>query len=50
LSSSNGGLSEQRLGPRVQEIGIQGEPDVRFHAMHAFFALVLSVAETVRDL
>ena len=45
-----GTFSEQRLAPAVQEIGIQGQPDVRFYAMHACFAPALGLAETVRDL
>jgi hypothetical protein len=41
---------DQRLGPAVQEIGIQGEPEVRFYPMHACFAPALGRAETMRDL
>jgi len=43
-------FSDQRLAPAVQEIGIQGEPDVRFYPMHACFAPALDRAETLRDL
>jgi hypothetical protein len=43
-------FSEQRLGPAVQEIGIEGEPDVRFAPMHACFAPALGGTETIRDL
>jgi hypothetical protein len=28
---------EERLTPAVQEIGIQGEPDVQFYPVHAIF-------------
>jgi hypothetical protein len=45
-----GRFSEQRLMPAVQEIGIQGQPDVRFYPMHACFAPALGGTETVRDL
>jgi hypothetical protein len=45
-----GAFSEQRLGPAVQEIGIQGEPNVRFCPMHACFAPALGGSGTVRDL
>jgi hypothetical protein len=45
-----GKFSEQRLMPGVQEIGIQGEPDVQFYPMHAGFAPALGGNETVRDL
>ena len=41
---------DKRLGPAVQEIGIQGEPDVHFYPMHACFAPALGRAETMRDL
>jgi hypothetical protein len=43
-------FSEQRLGPAVQEIGIEGEPDVRFYPMHACFAPALGRTETLNDL
>jgi hypothetical protein len=36
--------------PAVQEIGIPGEPDVRFCSMHACFAPALGGTGTVRDL
>jgi hypothetical protein len=44
------GRFSKRLMPAVQEIGIQGEPDVRFYPMHACFASALGANETVRDL
>jgi len=43
-------FSEQRLAPATQEIGMQGQPDVRFFPMHACFAPALGGSETVRDL
>jgi len=45
-----GAFNDQRLAPAVQEIGIEGEPDVRFFPMHACFAPALGRAETLRDL
>ena len=45
-----GAFNEQRLAPAVQEIGIQGEPEVRFCPMHACFAPALGGSGTVRDL
>ncbi len=45
-----GAFQEGRLGPAVQEIGIEGEPDVSFYPMHACFAPALGGAETVGDL
>jgi hypothetical protein len=41
---------DQRLGPAVQQIDIQGEPDVSFYPMHACFAPALDRAETLREL
>jgi hypothetical protein len=53
---SDGGLNvlqafrDQRLGPAVQQIDIQGEPDVSFYPMHACFGPALDRAETLREL
>jgi hypothetical protein len=41
---------DERLGPAVEEIGIEGEPNIGFYPMHACFAPALDRAETLRDL
>jgi hypothetical protein len=41
---------EQRIGPAVQEVGIQGQPDVKFFPMHGVFAPGLGGNEQVSDL
>jgi hypothetical protein len=41
---------EQRLAPAIQEIGIQGEPDVKFFPLHGAFAPALGQNEQVSDL
>jgi hypothetical protein len=43
-------FSDQRLGPAVQELGIEGDPQVSFYPMHACFAPALGGDETLRDL
>jgi hypothetical protein len=32
---------EQRIGPAVQEVGIEGQPDVKFYETHGVFAPAL---------
>lgn len=39
-----------RLAPAIQEIGIQGQPEVRFYPLHGVFAPALGGAEQVSDL
>jgi hypothetical protein len=41
---------EQRLAPAIQEIGIEGEPDVKFYPLHGVFAPALGKNEQVSDL
>jgi hypothetical protein len=41
---------EQRLAPAIQEIGIQGQPDVRFYPLHGVFAPALGKKEQTSDL
>jgi hypothetical protein len=41
---------QQRLAPAIQEIGIQGQPDVKFFPMHGVFAPALGGSEQVSDL
>jgi hypothetical protein len=41
---------EERIGPAVQEIGIEGQPDVKFFEMHGAFAPALGGSEQVSDL
>lgn len=41
---------EQRLGPAVAEIGIEGQPDVKFFPLHGVFAPALGRNEQVSDL
>ena len=41
---------EQRLGPAVAEIGIAGQPDVKFFPLHGVFAPALGGNEQVSDL
>jgi hypothetical protein len=41
---------EQRLGPAIQEIGIQGQPDVKFFPLRGVFAPALGKYEQVSDL
>jgi hypothetical protein len=43
-------FSEQRLGPAVAELGIQGQPDVQFFPLHAVFAPAFGSTETQHDL
>ena len=40
----------QRLAPAIQEIGIQGQPDLKFFPMHGVFAPALGGNEQVSDL
>ena len=41
---------QQRLAPAIQEIGIQGQPDVKFFPLHGIFAPALGKNEQVADL
>jgi hypothetical protein len=41
---------EQRLGPGVQELGIQGQPQVKFFALHGIFAPALGSNEQLSEL
>jgi hypothetical protein len=41
---------EQRLQPAIQEIGIQGQPDVKFFPVHGVFVPALGHSEQVSDL
>jgi uncharacterized membrane-anchored protein len=40
----------QRLAPAVSEIGIEGQPDVKFFPLHGVFAPALGKNEQVSDL
>jgi hypothetical protein len=39
-----------RLAPAIQEIGIQGQPEVKFFPLHGVFAPALGGSEQVSDL
>jgi hypothetical protein len=41
---------EQRLQAAVEEIGIQGQPDVKFFPLHGVFAPALGKSEQRSDL
>jgi hypothetical protein len=41
---------EQRLAPVIQELGIQGQPEVTFYQLHGVFAPALGKMEQVSDL
>lgn len=41
---------EQRLAPAIHEIGIQGQPDVKFFPLQGVFAPALGKHEQVSDL
>jgi hypothetical protein len=41
---------QQRIGPAVQAVGIQGQPDVKFFPMHGVFAPGLGKNEQLSDL
>jgi hypothetical protein len=41
---------ERRLQPAIQEIGIQGQPEVTFFPVHGVFAPALGHSEQVSDL
>ena len=41
---------QQRLQPAIQEIGIQGQPDVKFFPLHGVFAPALGKSEQLSDL
>ena len=41
---------QERLGPAIQEVGIQGQPDVKFFPLHGVFAPALGGNEQVSDL
>lgn len=41
---------EQRLAPVIQEIGIQGQPEVKFFPLHGAFVPALGASEQVSDL
>ncbi len=45
-----GTFMEQRLQPAIQEIGIQGQPEVKFFPLHGVFAPALGKNEQVSDL
>lgn len=45
-----GAFMEQRLGPAIAEIGIQGQPDVMFFPLHGVFAPALGGGEQLSDL
>lgn len=40
----------QRLAPAIQEIGIQGEPDVKFFPLHGVYAPALGGHQQLSDL
>jgi hypothetical protein len=41
---------EQRLAPAIQDIGIQGQPQVTFFPLHGVFAPALGKNEQTSDL
>jgi hypothetical protein len=41
---------EQRLAPAIQEIGIQGQPEVKFFPLQGVFAPTLGHKEQASDL
>lgn len=41
---------EERVGPAVAEVGIEGQPDVKFFPMHGIFAPALGRAEQVSSI
>lgn len=41
---------EQRLAPAITEIGIQGQPKVKFLPLHGLFAPALGTSEQVSDI
>ncbi len=41
---------EQRLAPAIREIGIQGQPDLKFFPLHGVFAPALGKNEQTSDL
>jgi hypothetical protein len=41
---------QQRLAPAVQQIGIEGQPDVKFFPLHGAYAPALGANEQVSDL
>jgi hypothetical protein len=41
---------QQRLAPAIQEIGIQGHPDLKFFPLHGVFAPALGGHEQLSDL
>ena len=41
---------QQRLTPAIQEVGIQGQPDVKFFPLHGVYAPALGKNEQVSDL
>jgi hypothetical protein len=41
---------EKRLAPVVQELGIQGQPEVKFFPLHGVFVPALGQTEQVPDL
>jgi hypothetical protein len=45
-----GTFMQERLQPAIQEIGIQGEPDVKFFPLHGVFAPALGGKEQTSDL
>jgi hypothetical protein len=45
-----GTFMEQRLQPAIEEIGIEGQPDVKFLPLHGVFAPALGKNEQASDL
>lgn len=45
-----GAFMEQRLQPAIQEIGIEGQPEVKFFPLRGVFAPALGLDEQVADL
>jgi hypothetical protein len=41
---------QQRIGPAVQEVGIQGQPDVTFYPTHGVFAPALGKNDQTSDI
>jgi len=41
---------EQRVGPAVQEVGMQGELEVKFYPVHGVFAPALGMSAQASDL
>jgi hypothetical protein len=41
---------EERIGPAVQEVGIQGQPDVKFYPLHGVFVPALGQSQQTSNL